>query len=92
MPRRSAALKSLKQSKKRNLRNKTVKSRLRTEQTKFDRVLERGDVEAAEKLLDLLTKLYQQAAAKHVMHANTAARKQAQCQNRVNDAKAQASG
>ncbi|MCK4283152.1 MAG: 30S ribosomal protein S20 [Candidatus Brocadiae bacterium] len=85
-------MKSLKQSKKRNLRNKTVKSRLRTEQTKFDRVLERGDVEAAEKLLDLLTKLYQQAAAKHVMHANTAARKQAQCQNRVNDAKAQASG
>ncbi len=92
MPQRPAALKSLRQDKKRTLRNKSVKSRLRTEQNKFARMLERGEVEAAEGQLKLLTKLFQQAAVKNVIHANRAARKQAQFQGQLNEAKAQAVG
>ncbi|MHC4789188.1 MAG: 30S ribosomal protein S20 [Planctomycetota bacterium] len=87
MPHRPAALKSLRQDKKRNLRNKSVKSRLRTEQNKFAHMLERSDLEGAERQLELLTKLLQQAAAKNVIHANSAARKQAQLQKRMNQAR-----
>lgn len=91
MPHRPAALKSLRQDRKRSLRNKSIKSRLRTEQNKFAHMLERGDPEAAEQQVNLLTKLYQQAAARHVIHANQAARKQAQLQKRLNALKPQAS-
>lgn len=88
MPHRRAAMKSLRQDRKRNLRNKSVKSRLRTERNKFDRLLERADVDAAEQQLGLLTKLLQRAAARNVIHANKAARSQAQCQKRLNEVKA----
>jgi small subunit ribosomal protein S20 len=88
MPHRHAALKSLRKDAKRTLRNRSVKSRLRTEQNKFDRMLERGDMQGAETQLVLLTKLFQRAAARNVIHANRAARKQAQFQRRLNQARA----
>jgi small subunit ribosomal protein S20 len=91
MPHRRAALKSLRQDAKRRLRNKQVKSRLRTEQNKLDRMLERREAEPASEQLSLLIKLYQQAAAKGVIHANRAARKQSQYERRLNEIKAPAS-
>jgi len=91
MPHRKSALKRLRQDKKRTLRTKSVKSRLRTEQSKFDRMLERGDLEAAETQLNLLTKLYQKAGAKNIIHENNAARKVARAQRRFNELRAHAS-
>jgi len=90
MPHRAAAKKSLRQNRKRQLRNKMIKSRLRTEQTRFDRMIERGDVEAASQQISLLTKLYHRAAARTVIHPNLAARKQTQAQGRLNNAREQA--
>ncbi len=86
MPNRPAALKSLRRDEKRSVRNKMVKSRLRTEQNKFDRMVERGDLEGAEKQFSVLTKLYQRAAARRVLHPNLAARKQAQFQRTLSRA------
>jgi len=83
MPHRPAGLKSLRRDAKRNLRNKVVKSRLRTEQNKFARMLERGDLAAAEGQLSLLTKLFHRAAARRIIAANRAARKQAQFQTHL---------
>ncbi len=88
MPNRPAAVKSLRRDEKRAARNKMVKSRLRTEQNKFDRMVERGDVAGAEKQFSLLTGLYQRAGDRHVVHANLAARKQAQFQRTLNELKA----
>jgi small subunit ribosomal protein S20 len=88
MPNRAAAVKSLRRDEKRRLRNKTVKSRLRTEETKFDRMIERGDLAGAENQLNLLTKLFQRAAGRDIVKENRAARKQAQFQRRVNELKA----
>ena len=88
MPQRPSAFKALRQNKKKQKRNKAVKSRLRTEQNKFDRMIERGDVEEASQQLDLLTKLFQRAASKNVIHKNKAARLQSQQQKRLNDLKA----
>ncbi len=86
MPQRPAAAKSLRQDAKRRLRNLSVKTRLRTEQNKFDRMIERNNAEGAQAQFDLLTKLYQRAAARRIVHANLAARKQAQFQRRLNEA------
>ena len=91
MPHTQSAKKALRQNRTRNLRNRAIKSRLRTEQNKFDRMVERGDFEAAAQQLQLLTKLYHRAAEKHILHANKAARKQAQFQKHLNDAMAGAS-
>ncbi|NLW51197.1 MAG: 30S ribosomal protein S20 [Candidatus Brocadiaceae bacterium] len=78
MPHRASAKKRLRQDQKRRFRNKSVKSRLRTEENKLNRMVERGDVEAAAVQSRLLTKLLQQAAAGGVVHANRVARKQGQ--------------
>jgi small subunit ribosomal protein S20 len=88
MPRRPAALKTLRQDEKRRLRNKTVKSRLRTEENKLARMLERGDMQGANRQGHLLTKLLQKAAISGVIHANRAARKQAQIDRRLHAAAA----
>lgn len=84
MAHRPAALKSVRKDAARRLRNKNVKSRLHTEQVKLSRMLDRGELPAAEAQLGLLTKLYQRAAARKVVKANTASRRQAQFQRRVN--------
>lgn len=91
MPQRPAALKSLRQNRKRNLRNKRVKSRLRTEQNRLEHMLERGETQQAQQQLSLLTKLYQQAASKRIVHPNKVARRQAQFQKRLNETQAQVS-
>lgn len=90
MPQRPAAKKSLRQDRKRTLRNKGIKSRLTTETTKFERALERKDFKAAGKQMNLLTKLYHKAAVKGVLHKNKAAREQAKLQKLAN--KVQAGG
>jgi small subunit ribosomal protein S20 len=91
MPQRPAALKSLRQNRKKHLRNHRVKSRLRTEQNKLERMLQRGDTQGAQQQLSLLTRLYQQAASKRIVHPNKAARRQAQFQKRLNETRAQVS-
>jgi small subunit ribosomal protein S20 len=88
MPHRHAATKSLRKDRRRTLRNKMVKSRLHTEQVKFDHMLERGDIVRAEAQLALLTKLYQQAADRKVVHGNRAARKQSRLAIHLNQARA----
>jgi small subunit ribosomal protein S20 len=91
MPNRPSALKRLKQDKKRRRRNRAVKSRLRTEENRFERLLQRGDVAEAEEQLATLTKLLHRAASKNVIHANKGARLQGQYQRRLNELKQQQS-
>ncbi len=88
MAHRPAALKSLRQDAKRRLRNKVVKSRLRTERNKFDRMIQRGELEQAREQLALLTRLLHKAGSRNVIHPNKAGRLQAQCQRILNEAEA----
>jgi len=90
MPNRQSAVKSLKQTLKRTRRNKGVKTRLKTETKMFDRAVERRDVAEAEKQIQVLTKLLQQAAAKGVVHKNAASRRQSRLTRRLNEVKASA--
>ena len=84
MPHRASATKSLRQSKTRQQRNKPARSRLTTETRGFERAVQRGDAEAAQRQFDLLTKLLQKAATKGIIKANTAARRQARFQKQLN--------
>jgi small subunit ribosomal protein S20 len=88
VPNRSAARKTVRQDETRRLCNKTVKSRLRTEENKLDHMIERGDKDGATRQARLVTKLFKQAAAAKVMHPNRAARKQAQMDKRIHAATA----
>ena len=92
MPHRPSALKSLRQDEKRTLRNKRVKSRLHTEQAKFARALQRGELEQARTQLNVLTRLLQRAADRKIVHPNRAARVQAHCQQRLHHAQSPAPG
>jgi len=67
------------------LRNKAVKSRIRTETREFERAIERADAEQARTQLQLLTKLLHKASAKGVLHTRTAARRQARLQKHFNE-------
>ncbi len=72
MPQHASAKKRLRQNEKRRLRNKGVKSRLKTVSKK---ILSVPTKEEGEKLLKEAYKLYDKASTKRVIHKNTAARK-----------------
>lgn len=55
------------------LRNKAVKSAMRTSQRHFAQALAAGDLEQAETLLRQTTRRIDKAASKGVLHKNTAA-------------------
>jgi small subunit ribosomal protein S20 len=73
---------NIKQQKKRVLtnekarqRNQAVRSRLHTETRKFRALVTAGDKEGAEKQLRVVSRLFDKAATKHVIHRNNAANK-----------------
>ena len=80
MPTTPSAEKRLRQSEKREKRNKSVRSRIRT----MTRKLRSTDsLEEAEELLDELYAALDRAAGKNVMHPNKAARKKSQLAKEV---------
>ncbi len=70
-----SAKKRIKIAKVRTLRNKSTKSRIKTETKKFNSFVEAGDVENATKQLNKLTSFIGKAANKNVFHRKTASRK-----------------
>jgi len=82
----ASARKTVRQDKKRRLANKAVKSRLLTETKKLRSALEGGSLEEARAQLSRVTKLLHQAAAKKVIPANAAARRQMRLQELLNRA------
>ncbi len=74
MANHASALKRHRQSLKRRDRNRASRSRLRTERKKFLAAVEAGDKDAAATQLVVLQKCVDKAAAKRVLHKNTASR------------------
>lgn len=75
MPNIKSARKRLKVEEKRRQRNRAVNSKVKTAIKNFDNILLSGDKEQAEAELAKTIKIIDQAAAKGVLHKNTAARK-----------------
>jgi len=75
VPNLKSAAKRARQSEKRRLRNKAIRTRTKTEIKKFLKALEEKDVEKAEELLRNAIKYIYKAKSKGVLHWRTAARK-----------------
>lgn len=87
MPIMKSAKKRLRQNIKRNLRNRSRKSALKTQIKNFLGVVKEGNVQAAEKELRLAMKKLDKAAAKGVIHKNTASRKKSRLTKKLNKIK-----
>ncbi|MCH2211650.1 MAG: 30S ribosomal protein S20 [Fuerstiella sp.] len=75
MPNSISAKKSLRQNQKRRMLNRQYRSRLRTELKKFRSLMQETPAQAdADKALSQVTKVIDQAAAKRLIHRNTASR------------------
>lgn len=74
MPNTTTAKKALRQNHKRRLQNRSQRSALRTLVRKLREVAASGDAAAAETALRQVFKKLDQAADKHLIHKNTAAR------------------
>lgn len=86
MPNIKSAIKRVKVTEKKNLRNRMIKSAMRTSVKKFDVAVAAGNADAA--LLSATSGAVDRAVAKGVMHKNAANRKKARMAKRL--AKAQA--
>ncbi|TWP47358.1 30S ribosomal protein S20 [Lentzea tibetensis] len=77
-------LKRIKTNEKARLRNKSVKSSLKTAIRKFREAAEAGDKAKALELLQVASRQLDKAATKGVIHANQAANKKSAMALRVN--------
>ena len=84
----SSAEKRHRQSEERRLRNKMVKSKVRTSVKKFQALAIKKDTEEAEKALREMVKSLDTAARKGIIKKNTAARKKSRMQRLFNTIKA----
>lgn len=70
-----SAEKRIRQTKKRTLRNKAVKSRIRTAIRRFREALAAGDLEQIKKTYQVATSALDKAAQKGIIHRNAANRR-----------------
>ncbi len=75
MPNIKSAIKRVKVNEKKNLRNRMIKSAMKTQLKKFDAALSAGEVDAA--LLSATQAAVDKAVTKGVIHKNAANRKKA---------------
>jgi len=83
-----SALKRIRQNEKRRLRNKAVKSRMRTAIRKFLQIINEGDLERAQAELNRVYSEIDRAARKGVIHPNQAARRKQRLARRLQAARA----
>lgn len=87
MPNIKSAKKRVKVSEKKNLRNRMIKSAVRTSVKKFDAAVA-ADAATASAQLSATTSAIDKAAAKGVIHKNAANRKKARLAKQLNKAAA----
>lgn len=84
MPHSNTARKRVRQNEKTRLRNKSVKSSMRTQVKKTLEAIAEGDAERAKKEFALASQKLDKAAKSNVIHKNQAARRKSRLQRAVN--------
>lgn len=77
MPNKTAAMKSLRQSKKRQVTNSRIKVDVRAKFKNIDTLIKEGKLDEAKKLVSTFQKTIDKAAKKNVISKNKANRKKA---------------
>jgi small subunit ribosomal protein S20 len=88
MPHTKSAKKRLRQNEQRRLRNRAMKSTIKTQIKKVLSAAEGGTAEELQQQYNLAAKRLDHAAAKRVIHPNLAARKKSQLARVLNQKKA----
>ena len=86
LPNTKSAMKRVKVIKAKTLRNKMIKSSLKTISKKFENALSENNLELAKSMYPKLVKKIDMAAAKGTIHKNAANRKKAKLALRLNAA------
>ncbi|MFO8063463.1 MAG: 30S ribosomal protein S20 [Spirochaetota bacterium] len=81
---KGSAAKRYRQSQKRRLRNRSMRSQVRTKIRSFLEAIDASDRATAEARLQEITKLIDTAAGKGVYHKNTAARTKSRLRKKLN--------
>ena len=84
------ALKRIRQTKKRNARNRHFRASMRTEIKKVRAAIDAGDVAAAEAQLPAAVSIIQKLVTKNIIHKRNASRRVARLAQAVNKLKASA--
>lgn len=92
MPHTKSAEKSLRKIEKRRMHNRAVKRGLKEQGKAFQAAAEAGNLEELKKQFVLSVKQLDKAAAKKVIHRNTAARRKSQLARLLNQKAAPAKG
>lgn len=88
MPNIKSAKKRVLVTETKTLRNKSVKTAMKTAIKKYDAAIEEGNKEAIDAAFKNAVKVVDQTAAKGVIKANTAARKKSQLAKKLNSVNA----
>lgn len=80
-----SAVKRMKQSEKRRLLNRKVKTRIKTAVNRFLMSLDHGDTQEAQREFNTVTRVIDKAATKGVLHKKTAARKKSRLARRFKE-------
>lgn len=84
MPNIKSAIKRVKVSEKKNLRNRIVKTKVKNVGKKFDAAIKAGDVNVAAESGRVVSGEVDKAASKGILHKNAANRKKAQIARKLN--------
>ena len=87
MPVTKSAQKQERVTQRRELRNKSVRSRCKTEITKAERLIFSGELESAEKAVVTAISVLDKAAEKGIIHANNVARRKSRLLKKLNQAR-----
>ncbi|CAC9922730.1 ribosomal protein S20 [Aedoeadaptatus nemausensis] len=82
-----SAIKRIGTTKKETLRNKAVKTNVKTTIRKFETALDKGNIDEARELLQDVDKTLKKAASKNVIHKNAASRRLSRLNKKLNNAK-----
>lgn len=88
MPNKTAAMKSLRQSKKRQVTNARIKTDVRVKFKNIDALIKEGKLDEAKKLVQTFQKAIDKAAKKNVISKNKANRKKANLMKKLTPKKA----
>jgi small subunit ribosomal protein S20 len=83
MPHSISAKKRVRQDEKRRVRNRTIRSRIRTARHAFDKAVAEANLEAARQQFRVCKQLLHRAAGRGPLHRNTAGRTIGRLQRRL---------
>jgi small subunit ribosomal protein S20 len=88
LPVSKSVQKQVRVAERRRLRNKSVRSRCKTDITKAERLIFSGELEAAQGAVVAAVSSLDKAAGKGVIHPNNAARRKSRLTKKLNEAQA----